>query len=87
MTPRAVLAVVLIPALTACAQLQSVSPLSKGRSALNEGIRLYDDGQIRLWLRFELREQRALHAHDRALQPLIDRWCDLALRVREVLVA
>jgi Tfp pilus assembly protein PilF len=45
MTPRAVLAVVLIPALAACAQLQSVSPLSKGRSALNEGIRLYDDGQ------------------------------------------
>ena len=45
MTPRAVFAAILIPALAACAQLQSVSPLSKGRAALNEGIRLYDDGQ------------------------------------------
>jgi Tfp pilus assembly protein PilF len=45
MTPRAVLAAVFIPALAACAQLQSVSPLSKGRTALTEGIRLYDDGQ------------------------------------------
>jgi Tfp pilus assembly protein PilF len=42
---RAVFAAVLIPTLAACAQLQSVSPLSKGRSALSEGIRLYDDGQ------------------------------------------
>jgi Tfp pilus assembly protein PilF len=35
----------LLALLAGCAQLQSVSPLSKGRSALNEGIRQYDDGQ------------------------------------------
>ena len=31
--------------LAACAQIQSISPLSKGRSQLNEGIRQYNDGQ------------------------------------------
>lgn len=45
MTQRAVPAAVLMAALAGCAQLQSVSPLSKGRSALNEGIRQYNDGQ------------------------------------------
>ena len=35
----------LLAALAGCAQLQSVSPLSKGRSALKEGIRQYNDGQ------------------------------------------
>ena len=35
----------LLAAFAGCAQLQSVSPLSKGRSALNEGIRQYNDGQ------------------------------------------
>jgi Tfp pilus assembly protein PilF len=45
MTGRALLAVLLAAALAGCAQIQSVSPLSKGRAALNEGIRLYDDGQ------------------------------------------
>jgi Tfp pilus assembly protein PilF len=42
---RAVPAAVLVAALAACAQLQGVLPLSKGRSALKEGIRQYDDGQ------------------------------------------
>ena len=45
MTRGAILAGALLSALAGCAQIQSVSPLSKGRSALNEGIRLYDDGQ------------------------------------------
>ncbi len=37
--------VVLSTALASCAQLQSVLSLSKGRSALTEGVRQYDDGQ------------------------------------------
>lgn len=45
MTPRAAFAAVLVAVLAACAQLQGVLPLSKGRSALKEGIRQYDDGQ------------------------------------------
>ena len=45
MTGRALLAALLAAALAGCAQIQSVSPLSKGRSALNEGIRQYNDGQ------------------------------------------
>ena len=45
MMMRAVVAALPVLTLAACAQLQSVSPLSKGRSALNEGIRQYDDGQ------------------------------------------
>jgi len=45
MTPRAALAAVLVAALAGCAQLKSVSPLSKGRSSLNEGIRHYNDGR------------------------------------------
>lgn len=44
MTGHARLALLAV-ALAGCAQIQSVSPLSKGRSALNEGVRLYDDGQ------------------------------------------
>lgn len=44
MTSR-IFVVLLATALAACAQIQSVSPLSKGRSALNEGIRQYNDGQ------------------------------------------
>lgn len=35
----------LLAALAGCAQLQSISPFSKGRSALNQGIRQYNDGQ------------------------------------------
>lgn len=42
---RTLAAGVLIALLAACAQLQHLLPLSKGRSALSEGIRLYDDGQ------------------------------------------
>ena len=45
MTGRALLAALLAAALAGCAQIQSVSPLSKGRSALNEGIRQYNDDQ------------------------------------------
>ena len=45
MTRGALLAAALAAALAGCAQLQSISPLSKGRSALNEGIRQYNDGQ------------------------------------------
>lgn len=45
MTSHAILAAVLTAALAGCAQIQSISPLSKGRSALNEGIRQYNDGQ------------------------------------------
>jgi Tfp pilus assembly protein PilF len=42
---RALLAAILGAALAACAQLQGMLPLSKGRSALREGIRFYDNGQ------------------------------------------
>ena len=42
---RSAIAAALVTALAGCAQLQSVSPLSKGRSALSEGIRQYNDGQ------------------------------------------
>jgi len=42
---RGAIAAALVTALAGCAQLQSVSPLSKGRSALSEGIRQYNDGQ------------------------------------------
>lgn len=42
---RGALLAAALAALAGCAQLQSVSPLSKGRSALNEGIRQYNDGQ------------------------------------------
>jgi len=45
MTGHALLPALLAAALAGCAQIQSVSPLSKGRSELNEGIRQYDDGQ------------------------------------------
>lgn len=45
MTPRAVFLTVLAAGLAACAQIQSISPLSKGRSQLSEGIRQYNDGQ------------------------------------------
>jgi Tfp pilus assembly protein PilF len=45
MTRAALLGALLAAVLAGCAQIQSVSPLSKGRSALNEGVRLYDDGQ------------------------------------------
>lgn len=45
MTGHALLSALLAAALAGCAQIQSVSPLSKGRSALNEGIRQYDDGK------------------------------------------
>ena len=45
MTGRALLAALLAAALAGCAQIQSVSPLSKGRPTLNEGIRQYNDGQ------------------------------------------
>jgi Tfp pilus assembly protein PilF len=45
MTPRASLAALLVLALAGCAQLQGVLSQSKGRSALKEGIRQYDDGQ------------------------------------------
>ena len=45
MTGRALFTALLVAALAGCAQIQSVSPLSKGRSALSEGIRLYNDGQ------------------------------------------
>lgn len=45
MTGYTLLAALLAAALAGCAQIQSVSPLSKGRSALNEGVRQYDDGQ------------------------------------------
>jgi Tfp pilus assembly protein PilF len=45
MTARVVLVTLLAAALVACAQLQGVLPLSKGRPALKEGIRQYDDGQ------------------------------------------
>ena len=45
MTSRVVLVTLLAAALAACAQLQGVLPLSKGRSALKEGVRQYDDGQ------------------------------------------
>jgi len=44
MTRGAILAA-LAAVLAGCAQIQSVSPLSKGRSALAEGVRLYNDGQ------------------------------------------
>jgi len=42
---RLAAAAILIASLAACAQLQGVLPLSKGRTALSEGVRLYDDGQ------------------------------------------
>jgi len=45
MTGQAFLTALLAAVLAGCAQIQSVSPLSKGRSALNEGIRQYNDGQ------------------------------------------
>jgi Tfp pilus assembly protein PilF len=45
MTPRTVFLTVLAAGLAACAQIQSISPLSKGRSQLSEGIRQYNDGQ------------------------------------------
>ena len=45
MTLHALLTALLAAVLAGCAQIQSVSPLSKGRSALNEGIRQYNDGQ------------------------------------------
>ena len=45
MTGYPPLIAMLVAALAACAQIQSISPLSKGRSALNEGIRQYNDGQ------------------------------------------
>jgi len=38
-------AAILIASLAACAQLQGVLPLSKGRTALSEGVRQYDEGQ------------------------------------------
>jgi len=40
-----VAAAMLMALLAGCAQLQQFLPFSKGRSALSEGIRLYDDGQ------------------------------------------
>lgn len=40
-----VAAAMLIALLAGCAQLQQFLSFSKGRSALSEGIRLYDDGQ------------------------------------------
>jgi Tfp pilus assembly protein PilF len=43
MTRLAILAAAL--AFAGCAQLQQIGLVSKGRSALKEGIRLYDDGQ------------------------------------------
>lgn len=42
---RGAVLVAAVVAFAGCAQLQSVSLLSKGRSALNEGIRQYNDGQ------------------------------------------
>ena len=45
MTVHALLTALLAAVLAGCAQIQSVSPLSKGRSDLNEGIRQYDEGQ------------------------------------------
>ncbi len=45
MTRRAAAAGVLIASLAACAQLQGMLSLSKGRSALSEGVRQYDDGR------------------------------------------
>ena len=45
MTGHVLLTALLVAALAGCAQIQSVSPLSKGRSDLNEGIRQYDEGQ------------------------------------------
>ena len=45
MTVHALLSALLAVVLAGCAQIQSVSPLSKGRSALNEGIRQYNEGQ------------------------------------------
>lgn len=45
MTGHVLFAALLAAALAGCAQIQAVSPLSKGRSALNEGIRQYDEGQ------------------------------------------
>jgi len=45
MTVHALLSALLAVVLAGCAQIQSVSPLSKGRSALNEGIRQYNGGQ------------------------------------------
>lgn len=45
MTRGAILVAVLAATLAGCAQIQSVSPLSKGRTALNQGIRQYNDGQ------------------------------------------
>lgn len=49
MTPpqmtRAAVAGILVAALSGCAQLQQLLSLSKGRSALAEGVRQYDDGQ------------------------------------------
>lgn len=46
MTRSASLAAALLAVtLAGCAQLQGVSPLSKGRSALNEGVRQYNEGQ------------------------------------------
>jgi Tfp pilus assembly protein PilF len=45
MTRRAAAAGALIASLAACAQLQGVLSPSKGRSALSEGVRQYDEGQ------------------------------------------
>ena len=45
MTRSAALAAIIVASLAACAQLQEALLWSKGRSALNEGIRQYDDGQ------------------------------------------
>jgi len=45
MMHRAALAGVLVASLAACAQLQGMLSLSKGRSALSDGVRQYDEGQ------------------------------------------
>lgn len=45
MIRRAALAAILAASLAGCAQLQAMLSLSKGRSALSEGVRQYDDGQ------------------------------------------
>jgi Tfp pilus assembly protein PilF len=45
MIGRVAVAAALAVCLASCAQLQSVFSLSKGRSALAEGVRYYDDGQ------------------------------------------
>lgn len=45
MSPLKLVAALLIAALAGCAQLQNALSLSKGRSALSEGVRQYNDGQ------------------------------------------